>query len=74
VFVNFHIFMFFLEQLNIMLNPLKRKRIRVDTMHNSLFRKINSLRSKYHALRLAKIKYINIIVSINILFILIECD
>jgi hypothetical protein len=52
----------------------KKKKIRVDTMPNSLLREISSLRSKYHAFRLAGIKYINIIVSIVILFILIRCD
>jgi hypothetical protein len=62
------------EQLSVMINPLRENRIRVDTMPNSLLRKINSLRSRYHALRLAKTKYIKMIVSIGILFILIEYD
>jgi hypothetical protein len=44
-----------------MLNPFRKKRIRIDTMPNSLLREINSLRSKYHALRLTNIGYLDII-------------
>jgi len=41
-----------------MLYPLRKKRIRIDVMPNLLLREqINSLRSRYHALRLANIKY-----------------
>jgi hypothetical protein len=64
---------FFKEQFSILLNPLERKKIRVDTMPNSLLREINSLRSGYYAFRFTNIKYSNIIVRIGILFILIRC-
>jgi hypothetical protein len=57
-----------------MLNPLKEKRIRVDTMPNLLLMDINSLRSRYYTFKLTNIRYINMIVSIGILFILIEYD
>ena len=40
-----------------MLNPLGKKRIRVDAIPNSLHREINSLRSRYHAFGLTSIKY-----------------
>jgi hypothetical protein len=40
-----------------MLNPLRKNRIRIDVMPNSLLREINSLRSRCHALKLANIKY-----------------
>jgi hypothetical protein len=42
------------------------------TISNSLLREIDSLRSKYYALRLANIRYNDIIVSISILFIIIR--
>jgi hypothetical protein len=38
-------------------NLLRKKRIRVDGMPNSLLRKINSLRSRCHTLKLTNIKY-----------------
>jgi hypothetical protein len=38
-------------------NPLRKKIIRVDVIPNSLLKKINSLKSRYHALRLTNIKY-----------------
>jgi hypothetical protein len=41
-------------------------------MPNSLLGEINGLRSRYHALKLANIKYSDIIVSIGILFILFK--
>jgi hypothetical protein len=49
----------FLKDIGVdaMPNPLKKKRIRVDIMPNSLLREINSLSSRCHALRLANIKY-----------------
>jgi hypothetical protein len=40
-----------------MLNPLRKKRVRVYAMPNSLLREINSLRSIRHALRLTTIRY-----------------
>jgi hypothetical protein len=40
-----------------MLNSLRKKIIRVNAIPNSLFREINSLRSRCHALKLANIKY-----------------
>jgi hypothetical protein len=40
-----------------MLNPLRKKRVRVYAMPNSLLRETNSLRSIRHALRLATIRY-----------------
>jgi hypothetical protein len=51
-----------------MLNPLIKKRVRVYTMPNSLFRKTNSLRNICHALRLATIKYSSYNLSTGILF------
>jgi hypothetical protein len=42
-------------------------------MFNSFLMEINSLRSGYHAIRLANIRYSDIIVSIGILFVLIRC-
>jgi len=33
-----------------MLNPSRKKRVRVDTMPNSLLREINSFRRRYHSL------------------------
>jgi hypothetical protein len=35
--------------VNAMLNPSRKKRVRVDDMPNSLLRKINSFRSRFHA-------------------------
>jgi hypothetical protein len=49
-----------------MINPLRKKRIRVDVIPNSLLREINSLRSRYNALRLTNIKYHIIIVALCI--------
>jgi hypothetical protein len=57
-----------------MLNPLTKKRVRVDVMPNSLLREINSLRSKCHALRLTNIKYRDMVVALCILFSLFEYD
>jgi hypothetical protein len=57
-----------------MLNFLKNKRIRVDTMSNSLFRKMNDFWSRYHALRLTKSEYLDMIVALCILFTLFEYD
>ena len=58
VFVGFHSFYAFLNNnlVYIMLNPLRKKRVRVYTMPNSLLREANSLRSIHHALRLANIR------------------
>jgi hypothetical protein len=39
-----------------MLNPLRKKKVRVYTMSNSLLRETNSLRSINHALRLSNIR------------------
>jgi hypothetical protein len=47
-----------------MLNPLRKKRVRVDVMPNSLLREINSLRSRCHALRLTNIEYHDMVVTI----------
>jgi hypothetical protein len=57
-----------------MLNPLRNKRIRVDTMSNSLLRKINGFWSRYHALRPTNSEYLDMIVALCILLILIEYD
>jgi hypothetical protein len=57
-----------------MLNPLTKKRVRVDVMPNSLLREINRLRSKYHALRLTNIKYRDMVVALSILFSLFKYD
>ena len=58
VFVGFHSFYAFLKNNIVysMLNPLRKKRVRVYTMPNSLLRETNSLRSIYDALRLANIR------------------
>jgi hypothetical protein len=37
-------------RVDIMLNPLRKKRVRVDTMPNSLLKEINSFRGRYHSL------------------------
>jgi len=37
-----------------MLNPSRKKRVRVDTMPNSLLREINSFRRRYHSLVVGK--------------------
>jgi hypothetical protein len=57
-----------------MLNPLRKKRIRVDTMPNSLLREINGFWSRYHALRPTNSEYLDMIVALCILLILIEYD
>ena len=57
-----------------MLNPLRKKRVRVDAMPNLLLREINSLRSRCHALRLANIEYHDMVVALCILFTLFEYD
>ena len=57
-----------------MLNLLRKKRVRVDAMPNSLLREINSLRSRCHALKLAKIEYLDMVVALYILFTLFEYD
>jgi hypothetical protein len=60
----------FLENnlLYTMLNLLRKKRVRVYVIPNSLLRKTNSLRSICHALRLATIKYSSCNLSTSILF------
>jgi hypothetical protein len=59
VVVDFHSSYAFLENnlVSAMLNPLRKRRVRVYVMPNSLLRKTNSLRSIHHALRLATIMY-----------------
>ena len=59
VFVGFYNFYAFLKNnlVYTMLNPLRKKRIRVYTMTNSLLRETNNLKSIHHALRLANIRY-----------------
>jgi hypothetical protein len=57
-----------------MLNPLRKKRVRVDVMPNSLLRETNSLRSRCHALRLANIEYCDMVVALCILFTLFDYD
>ena len=52
-----------------MLNPLRKKRIRVDTMPNSLLREINGFWSRYHALRLANNEYHDMVVALCILLL-----
>jgi len=45
------IYLFFLEELvDTMLNPSRKKRVRINTILNSWLREINGFRSKYHAL------------------------
>ena len=56
------------------LNPLRKKRIRVDTMLNSLLRGIIGFWSKYHALRPTNSEYLDMIVALCILFTLFEYD
>jgi hypothetical protein len=70
VVVGFHSSYAFLENnlVYTMLNPLRKKRVRVYTMPNSLLRETNSLRSIHHALRLATINYSSCNLSIGILF------
>lgn len=60
--------------VDVMLNPLRKKRIRVDAMPNSLLREINSLRHSCPALRLANIEYLDMVVALCILFTLFEYD
>jgi hypothetical protein len=70
VVVGFHSSYAFLENnlVYTMLNLLRKKRVRVYTIPNSLLRETNSLRSIHHALRLATIKYSSCNLSIGILF------
>jgi hypothetical protein len=70
VVVSFHSSYAFIENnlVYTMLNPLRKKRVRVYTMPKSLLRETNSLRSIHHALRLATIKYSSCNLSIGILF------
>jgi hypothetical protein len=58
VFVGFHSFYAFLKNnlVYTILNPLRKEKIRVYTMPNSLLKETNSLRSIHHALRLANIR------------------
>jgi hypothetical protein len=51
-----------------------KKRIRVDTMPNSLLMGINGFWSRYHALRPTNSEYLNMIVALCILFTLFEYD
>jgi hypothetical protein len=57
-----------------MLNPLRKRRIRVDTMPNSFLREINGFGSRYYALRLTNSEYLDMIVALCILFTLFEYD
>jgi hypothetical protein len=59
VVVSFHnSYAFFKNNLvYAMLNPLRKKRVRVYAMPNWLLRETNILRSIRHALRLATIRY-----------------
>jgi hypothetical protein len=68
--VGFHNSYAFLENnlVYVMLNPLRKKRVRLYTIPNSLLRKTNSLRSIHYALRLATIKYSSCNLSTGILF------
>jgi hypothetical protein len=52
-----------------MLNPLRKKRIRVDTMPNSLLRGINGFWSRYHALRPTNSEYHDMVVALCILLL-----
>jgi hypothetical protein len=52
-----------------MLNPLRKKRVIVEAMPNSLLREINSLRSRCHALRLGNIEYHDMVVALCILLL-----
>jgi hypothetical protein len=70
VVIGFHSSYAFLENnlVYAMLNPLKKKRVRVYAMPNSLLRKTNNLRIIRHPLRFATIKYSSCNLSIGILF------
>jgi hypothetical protein len=70
VIVGFHSSYAFLENnlVYVMLNPLRKKIVRVYAMPNSLLRETNSVRSICHALRLATIKYSSCNLSTDILF------
>jgi hypothetical protein len=70
VVVGFHSSYAFLENnlVYTMLNPLRKKRVRVYIMLNSLLKETNSLRSIHHAFRLATIKFSSCNLSIGILF------
>jgi hypothetical protein len=70
VAVSFHSSYVFLENnlIYAMLNPLRKKRVRVYAMPNSLLKETNSLRSICHALRLVTIKYSSCNLSVGILF------
>jgi hypothetical protein len=70
VIVNFHSSYAFLENnlVYVMLNPLRKKRIRVYVMPNSLCRKTNNLKNISHALRLTTIKYSSCNLRTGILF------
>jgi hypothetical protein len=59
VVVGFHNSYAFLENnlVYAMLNPLRKKRVIVYAMPNSLLRETNSLRSIRHALRVTTIRY-----------------
>ena len=63
VIVSFHSFYAFLKNnlVYTMLNPLRKKIVRIYTMPNSLLRETNSLRSIYHALRLTTLGIHNMI-------------
>jgi hypothetical protein len=52
-----------------MLNSLRKKRIRVDTMPNSLLRGINGFWSRYHALRPTNNEYHDMVVALCILLL-----
>jgi hypothetical protein len=70
VVVSFHSSYAFLENnlVYAMLNPLRKKRVRVYVIPNSLRRETNSLKSIHHALRLTTIKYSSCNLSTVILF------
>jgi hypothetical protein len=70
VVVGFHNSYAFLENNLVydMLNPLRKKRVKVYDMPNSLLRKTNNLRSIRHVLRLTTIKYSSCNLSTSILF------
>jgi hypothetical protein len=70
VVVGFHSSYAFSENnlMYAMLNPLRKKIVRVYAMLNSLRRETNSLRSIHHALRLTIIKYSSCNLSTGILF------
>ena len=60
--------------VDVMLNPLRKKRVRVDAIPKLLLMKINSLRSRCHALKLENIKYLDMVVALCMLFTLFEYD